>query len=135
MNSSATDSPSGPFGGAGPGTRLGPLTITVSTAANERYWRAAGVTHPSLERGALYPPIAANLTILLFQTVAPRPLLHAAQRLVCHRQAEAGTPLEITGELRARFAKRGREYAEVSAIIAEVGGDPIWTSVATFVEA
>src|SRR5215211_2368882 len=108
----------GRFGGAAVGTDLGPLKVTVSPAANERYWGSAGVDHPALRRGALYPPIAANLTILLFQTVATRPLLHTAQRLVCHQRGEAGTELEVTGSVVERYEKRGREYAVVEAAVA-----------------
>ena len=76
--------PASPFGGAVAGTELGPMRITVSAAANERYWASAGVDHATLRRGALYPPVAANLAILLFQTVATRPLLHTSQRLTSH---------------------------------------------------
>jgi hypothetical protein len=129
MHSSAA-----PFGGATVGSGLGPLRITVSPAANERYWASAGVDHPVLRQGALYPPIAGNLTILLFQTVATRPLLHTAQRLVCHRHGEAGTELEVTGTVVDRYEKRGREYAVVDAVVALPDGEPLWTSTATFCE-
>ncbi len=72
---------------------------------------------------------------MLLQTVAVAPMLHTAQRLVCHRIARAGTPLEVTGSVTERFAKRGREYAVVEAVIAPPGGaGPVWTSVATFTE-
>ncbi|MGQ0803996.1 MAG: hypothetical protein ACT4PI_09060 [Actinomycetota bacterium] len=124
-----------PFGGTAAGTELGPASFTVSPAANERYWAAAGVDHPSLREGALYPPIAANLTILLFQTVAPRPMIQAAQRLVCHRRGEAGSELIVRGTVTERYEKRGREYAVVEAEVALPGGSPLWTSVATFIEA
>jgi len=123
-----------PFGGARVGTELGPLRITVSAAANERYWASAGVDHPALREGALYPPVAANLTILLFQTVATRPLLHTAQRLVSHRRGEAGSELTVPGTVVDRFEKRGREYAVVDAVIALPDGEPLWTSTATFCE-
>ena len=116
------------------GTQLGPLRITVSAAANERYWGSAGVDHPALRQGALYPPIAANLAILLFQTVATRPLLHTAQRLVSHAWAEAGTELEVTGTVIERYEKRGREYAVVHAVVSLPDGRPLWTSTATFFE-
>lgn len=122
------------FGGAHPGDRLGPLTFTVSADANRRYWAAAGIDHPSLRAGALYPPIAANLTILLFQTVAPKPLLHTAQRLRCHRRGEAGTELTVSGAVMERYEKRDREYAVVEAAITLPDGSPLWTSVATFTE-
>jgi hypothetical protein len=123
-----------PFGGAVVGADLGPLRITVSAAANERYWASAGVDHPALREGALYPPVAANLAILLFQTVATRPLLHTAQRLVSHRRGEAGTELTVTGTVADRYEKRGREYAVVDAVIALPDGEPLWTSTATFCE-
>jgi hypothetical protein len=110
------------------------MTVTVSADANERYWRAAGIDHPRLREGALYPPIGANLTILLFQTVAPRPLLHTAQRLVSHRAADAGVELTVTGTVARRFRKRGREYATVEATVALPGGEALWSSVATFTE-
>ena len=123
-----------PFGGATVGTGLGPLRFTVSAAANERYWASAGVDHPALRQGALYPPIAANLTILLFQTVATRPLLHTAQRLVCHRRGEAGAELEVRGSVVERYEKREREYAVVEAVVALPDGVPLWTSTATYCE-
>jgi hypothetical protein len=123
-----------PFGGAVVGTDLGPLRITVSAAANERYWASAGVDHPALREGALYPPVAANLAILLFQTVATRPLLHTSQRLVSHRRGEAGSELTVTGTVVDRYEKRGREYAVVDAVIALPNGEPLWTSTATFCE-
>jgi hypothetical protein len=123
-----------PFGGTAVGTALGPLRITVSAAANERYWASAGVDHPALREGALYPPVAANLTILLFQTVATRPLLHTAQRLVSHRRGGAGSELTVTGTVLDRYEKRGREYAVVHAVIALPDGKPLWTSTATFCE-
>jgi hypothetical protein len=122
------------FGGATAGTELGPLHFTVSPAANERYWGSAGADHPLLRHGALYPPIAANLTVLLFQTVARRPLLHTAQRLVCHRRGEAGAELSVTGVIAERYEKRGREYAVVEAVVSLPDGDPLWTSTATFCE-
>jgi hypothetical protein len=123
-----------PFGGAVVGTDLGPLPITVSAAANQRYWASAGVDHPALREGALYPPVAANLAILLFQTVATRPLLHTSQRLVSHRRGEAGSELTVTGTVVDRYEKRGREYAVVDAVIALPDGEPLWTSTATFCE-
>jgi hypothetical protein len=123
-----------PFGGAVAGTELGPLRISVSAAANERYWASAGVDHPALRAGALYPPIAANLTILLFQTVATRPLLHTSQRLVAHRRGDAGAELTVTGTVTDRYEKRGREYAVVDAVVALPDGEPLWTSTATFCE-
>ena len=116
------------------GTALGPIEITVSAAANERYWAAAGVDHPALRAGALYPPIAANLTILLFQTVRPGRVIQTGQRLMCHRRGEAGDPAHRVGHRTERFEKRGREYAVVEATVALPDGAPLWTSVVTFCE-
>jgi hypothetical protein len=110
------------------------MPITVSPAANERYWKAAGVDHPALRAGALYPPIAANLTILLFQTVASQPMIQTAQHLRCHQRAEAGTELTVTGAVTERYEKRGREYAVVEALVALPDGSPLWSSRATFFE-
>jgi hypothetical protein len=117
------------------GTVLGPLTLAVSQAANERYWSSAGVDHPALRAGALYPPIAANLTVLLVQTVFDRPLLQTAQEVRAHRRADAGVELTTTGTVTDRFEKRGRDYLVVTAEIALPDGESLWTSVATFCEA
>jgi hypothetical protein len=117
------------------GARFGPLTLAISRAANERYWAAAGVDHPTLRAGALYPPIAANLTVLVVQTVVDQPLLQTAQRVVCHRRADADVELTVTGTVTERFEKRGREYVVVTAEVTPPDGAPLWTSVATFCEA
>src|SRR6185436_21171143 len=93
-----------------PGQPLEELRLTVSPAANERYWRAAGADHPRLRSGALYPPIAANLTILCFQLTVPDAMIQTRQRLVCHRVAAAGGELVTTGVVADRYVKRGREY-------------------------
>lgn len=123
------------FGGAREGTPFGPLTLAISRAANERYWASAGVDHPLLRAGALYPPIAANLTILALQTVVPRPLLQTTQRVVAHRRADADVELTVQGEVTQRFEKRGREYLVVAAEVTLPDGSPLWSSEATFCEA
>jgi hypothetical protein len=119
------------------GDRLGPFEVTVSAAANERYWRAAGVSHPGLEAGALYPPIAANLTILMFQQTCPHAMIQTRQRLRCHRVEPAGTPLLVTGQVSARYEKRGRQYVDVEAVVAATHrpDEPIWTSFVSFTPA
>src|SRR6188508_1598204 len=94
------------------GDRLGPFEVTVSDAANERYWQAAGVAHPALAKGVLYPPIAANLTILMFQQHCPHAMIQTRQRLQCHRTEAAGAPLVVTGRVVARYLKREREYVD-----------------------
>jgi hypothetical protein len=110
------------------------VAFTVSATANERYWSAAGVDHPLLRAGALYPPIAANLTILMFQAVAPRPMIQTAYRLRCHQRGEAGAELTVTGTVTERYEKRGREYAVVESVVTLPNGEPLWTSQATFFE-
>src|SRR5579862_8634778 len=88
------------------GDALRPLRLTISPAANERYWRAAGVDHPLLRAGALYPPIAANLTILCFQQTVPDAMIQTRQRLQCHRVEHAGCELVTTGRVEDRYDKR-----------------------------
>lgn len=119
------------------GTSLGPLAVTVSPAANERYWRAVGADHEALRAGALYPPIAANLTILLFQRACGAAMIQTRQRLRCHRAEQAGTPLVVTGRILDRYEKRGRDYLDVEAVVAAEArpDEPIWTSTVTFTPA
>jgi hypothetical protein len=113
---------------------LGPLRLTMSVAANERYWRAAGIDHPLLRAGALYPPIAANLTILCFQQTCPDAMIQTRQRLKCHRIAQAGAELVTFGRVVSRYEKRGREYVdiEVAVITTDEPDQPLWTSWVTF---
>lgn len=115
-----------------PGVRVGPLTLAVSRSANERYWSSAGVDHPVVQAGALYPPIAANLTVLAVQSALDVPLLQTAQQIVCHQRADANVELTVTGRVTERYEKRGRDYAVVTAEITLPDGAPLWTSVATF---
>jgi hypothetical protein len=113
---------------------LGPMRLAISPAANERYWRAAGVDHPALRAGALYPPIAANLTILCFQQTCPDAMIQTRQRLKCHRVVQAGAELITFGRVVTRYEKRGREYVdiEVAVIVASEPDQPLWTSWVTF---
>jgi hypothetical protein len=115
-----------------PGEHLGPLVVEVSSGANERYWRAAGIDHEARRAGRLYPPLAANLTILLLQTALQEPVLHTAQVLTCHTSAAAGAALTVDGAVVERFARRGREYAVVEARVTLPEGKNLWTSRATF---
>ncbi len=135
-----TDAPNSGRGTGGfddlrPGTPLGPLTWTISAAANERYWSAAGVDHPALRAGALYPPSAANLTVLLTGTVCADPLIQTRQHLVCHGRAEAGATLVGRARVTDRFVKRGRDYVEVEASITRDDDTPLWTSTVVFTPA
>lgn len=125
------------FAALAPGVALAPLRITVSPAANERYWRAAGVDHPRLRIGTLYPPIAANLTILAFGQTCADAMIQTRQRLVCHRAVAAGTELLVTGHIAGRYEKRGRTYIDVEAIVVDAGAPDtaVWTSVVTFTPA
>jgi hypothetical protein len=120
-----------------PGTVLGPLRLTVSAAANERYWRAAGVDHPALAAGALYPPIAANLTVLCFTRVFPEAVIQTRQYLRCHRRVAAGIELVTTGRIARRYEKRGRTYVDVETTVnaADAPDDPVWTSEVSFTPA
>jgi hypothetical protein len=125
------------FAELGPGTVLGPLHLTISPAANERYWRAAGVDHPLLAAGALYPPIAANLTVLCFAEVCPEAMIQTRQHLRCHRRVEAGIELITTGRISDRYDKRGRTYVDVetTVVTADAPDAPVWTSEVSFTPA
>ncbi|HEX5614717.1 MAG TPA: hypothetical protein VFZ83_06135 [Acidimicrobiia bacterium] len=120
------------FADLAPGQPLGPFEVVVDQAANERYWRAAGVDHPALAAGTLYPPIAANLTILMFQQTCPDPMIQTRQRLRCHDTIHAGTPLVVTGRIGERWERRGRAFCDVEAEVRTDAGDLAWTSVVTF---
>ncbi len=122
------------WGSLTPDQPLGPMRLTISEAANERYWRAAGVDHPALRAGALYPPIAANLTILCFQQTCPDAMIQTRQRLKCHRVAPAGGDLVTFGRVVSRYEKRGHEYVdiEMAVIVAAEPDQPLWTSWVTF---
>jgi hypothetical protein len=114
------------------GAELGPMPLTVSAAANDRYWEGAGLDPPARRAGVLYPPLAANLTILLVQRHVTQPLLHTAQRLVCHARGGAPADLVVHGRLLRRYEKRGRDYAVVEAEVTTSDGAALWTSTATF---
>ena len=114
------------------GTRLSPLPVAVSEAANARYWAGAGIEPGERPARLLYPPMAANLTILAVQQAVAEPLLHTAQRLTCHRALAAPADLVVRARCARRFEKRGRDYALVEADVEGPDGAPLWTSVATF---
>jgi hypothetical protein len=125
------------FAEMAPGTELGPFRVTVSAAANERYWRAAGVDHPALAAGALYPPIAANLTVLCFGQVCPDAMIQTRQHLRCHRKVAAGVELVTTGRVLRRYEKRGRAYVDVETVVATADrpDEPVWSSEVSFTPA
>jgi hypothetical protein len=113
------------------GDELPPLRLRVSEAANERYWRAAGVEHPALAAGALYPPIAANLTVLCFAQLCSDPVIQTRQRVECARIQRAGVELETAGRVVGRTTKRGREYVDIETTV-RAGGETVWRSLVSF---
>jgi hypothetical protein len=124
------------FSALQPGTDLGELRVVVSLTANERYWRAAGADHPALRSGVLYPPIAANVSVLLFGQACPEPVIQAAQRLRCHRAAAAPAELVATGRVVACYEKRDRAYVDLEVQVATTDSlDPMWDSAVTFTPA
>jgi hypothetical protein len=114
--------------------RFGPLRLTISAAANERYWRAAGLDHPLLRAGHLYPMIAGNLTVLAFGTACPDPVIQTRQRLRCHGTVLAGTELVTEGVVVATYEKRGRAYVDLEATVVDAAAPDVvvWESDVTF---
>jgi hypothetical protein len=117
------------------GTALEPFAVTISEAANDRYWDGAGVEHSLRRAGALYPLIAANLTVLTFAGVCAEPMIQTRQRLVCHRRADAPATLHTTGAVTERYDRRGRTYIVVETEIALDGVLPLWSSTVVFTPA
>ena len=117
------------------GEALPRLPVAVSVAANDRYWAGAAIEHPARAAHLLYPPMAANLTILAVGQVIDEVLLWAAQRLVCHAAASAPEDLVVRTWTTRRFEKRGRTYAVVEAEVTTEAGTRLWTSTATFTPA
>ncbi|HEY3830806.1 MAG TPA: hypothetical protein VGO03_00800 [Acidimicrobiia bacterium] len=128
------DAGSAPFSGLAPGDLLGPLRLTVSAAANERYWSAAAVDHPALRAGALYPLIAANLTVLTFGAHCPDAMIQTRQHLVCHQRGAVDVELETTAEVLERYERRDRDYIVLQAEVVQAGA-PLWTSTVHFTPA
>jgi hypothetical protein len=122
-----------------PGTPLEPFTLEISAAANDRYWDGAGVEHPLRRSGALYPLIAANLTILSFGRLCADAMIQTRQRLVCHRRADAPATLRTTGRVSERYERRGRPYIVVETTVSlDDGNDDasrLWSSTVVFTPA
>jgi acyl dehydratase len=114
------------------GTAIGPSQLDLSPAANERYWRAAGLDHPLLLAGAAYPLIAANCTVLAWLATCPEPMIQTRQHLICHRTATSPLTLRTTGIVETRHTRRGRDYVTIRVEIVESAGRPIWTSEVDF---
>jgi hypothetical protein len=129
------------FGEVAAGTVLEPFTVAISAAANDRYWDGAGVDHPLRRAGALYPLIAANLTILTFGRLCPDAMIQTRQRLVCHRRSDAPATLRTAGRVSERYERRGRMYVVVETTVSRddgsAGGDGslLWSSTVVFTPA
>jgi hypothetical protein len=117
------------------GTPLEPFTLEISAAANDRYWDGAGVDHPLRRAGALYPLIAANLTILTFGELCADAMIQTRQRLVCHRRADAPATLRTVGVISERYERRGRTYVVVDATVTLEDGSDLWSSTVAFTPA
>jgi hypothetical protein len=116
------------------GTPLEPFAVEISAAANDRYWDGAAVSHPLRTAGALYPLIAANLTILTFGRLCAEAMIQTRQRLVCHRRADAPATLVTTGRISERYERRGREYVVVETMV-RADESPLWSSTVVFTPA
>lgn len=123
-----------PFDGVDVGTVLGPLPVAVSGPAADRYWAGAGIDHPARGVGWLYPPMAANLTILLAQTRIAEPLLHARQWLAFVSNAPAPADLVVRGEVADRWRRRDREYLAVEAVVTTGDGVEMWHARGEFTQ-
>jgi hypothetical protein len=123
-----------PFSQVTVGTALEAFAVEISAAANDRYWDGAGVEHPLRSGGALYPLIAANLTVLTFARLCPDAMIQTRQRLTCHRRADAPATLRTTGTVSERYERRGRTYIVVDTEVT-VGDEPLWSSSVVFTPA
>ena len=122
------------FGGLKAGDALDDLSLTISVAANERYWQAAGLDHPLLQAGAIYPLIAANLIVLALTHHSPDAMIQTSQQLQCHRIAFAPAALLTRARVHERYEKRGLQYIVVAANVT-VDGDSLWDASAHFTPA
>ncbi len=122
------------FAALRPGDALEPLILEISAAANDRYWQGAGVDHPLRRAGALYPLIAANLTVLTFRQRVPEAMIQTRQHLVCHRRGDAPAMLITTATVVDRFEKRALPYVTVRAEVT-IDDEPLWTSTVDFTPA
>ena len=116
------------------GTSLDPLTLTISLSANERYWRAAGIDHALLRSGALYPLIAANLTVLAFTQHVPDAMIQTSQQLTCHRRVNAPSTLTTRATVIDRYEKRSLPYIAIAASVT-VDEELAWTATSHFTPA
>ena len=100
------------------GTRWGRWRSPSRPTPTSGTGASAGVDHPTLRAGALYPPIAANLTILAVPDRG-RPATDPDRASGSSPTAgpTPGVELTVTGTVTERYEKRGREYAVVDAEI------------------
>ncbi len=115
-------------------TELQAHELTLSAAANERYWAAAGLDHPALRAGRAYPLIAANCTVLAWLATCDTPVIQTRQRVWCRRQVATPVVLDTSGTVTARFVRRGREYVTVATDVRS-DGSTIWSSEVDFTPA
>ena len=122
------------FGGLQPGDALSPLALTISAQANERYWKAAGINHPALATGALYPLIAANLTVLAFTQHCPEAMIQTRQQLQCHRIAATPADLETHAHVLERYERRSLPSIVIAAEVSLLG-ELLWSATSHFTPA
>lgn len=122
------------FGGLQPGDALSPLALTISPQANERYWTAAGIDHEALRAGALYPLIAANLTVLAFTQHCPEAMIQTRQQLQIHRIATTPADLETHAHVLERYERRSLPYIAIAAEVS-LQGEPLWSATSHFTPA
>lgn len=122
------------FGAVASGTPIGPSALTLSPAANERYWRAVGLDHPALVAGTAYPLVAANTTVLAWLETCDVAMIQTRQWLRIHRAVTTPVEFTTTGAVTDRFERRGRTYVTVRVEVSSEGA-PVWTSEVDFTPA
>ena len=119
------------FGGLAVGDTLDELALTISAEANERYWTAAGIEDPRRRAGALYPLIAANLTVLAFTQHCQAAMIQTRQHLQCHRRVDAPARLLTAARVLDRYERRSLPYIVISGEVS-VEGQPLWSATSHF---
>ncbi len=113
------------------GTTIPPHRLSLSRAANERYWSAAGGDHPTLAGGSAYPMIAANCTVLAWLETCDTPMIQTRQQLRSHRAVSTPVDLVTAGRVVGRHERRGRDYVTVEVEVGSAAG-PLWASTVDF---
>ena len=104
MRTPSTSTPA--FDGVAVGDPLGPMTLAISRAANERYWASAGVDAPGAasrgavptDRGEPHRPADPDGGETGADPDGP-------QRVVSHRRANADVELTVTGTVTDRYRR------------------------------